>query len=178
MSDIYVHHNPGNVNYNAYLLMFIRSWYMPTREGDPVQNDSWLRVPAIKTSKHNSNNAHYTCVNGNLELVSVMTIVEETGKLSRIARGRPGYVLQRFRVEDILKEAIDISEWEYTRQQSWPYNLMFDKVLIQYRFRQKYGDNRAKYMDPTSDNQTFMQIRKLVLPKPCGCGRAKYVTNK
>jgi hypothetical protein len=177
--DIYVHNNPSNIKYNAYLLLFMRSWYMPTKIGEPVKNDTWLRVPAVKSQRYSDpRSATYTCVNGNLELVSVMSIAEDSAKLTKIARGRPGKILQPFRVSEILREAVDISEWEYTQKQSWPYGVMFDTSLIQYRFKQKYGDNRAAYMDPTSDNIVFMEIRKTVLPKPCGCGRAKYITNK
>ncbi len=175
--SIYVHNNPANIQYNAYLLMFIRSWYVPTKIGEPAANDSWLRVPAIKVQRYSDpRTATYTCVNANVEMVSVLTIAEDTGKLIKIARAQPGKILDMKNVSDILKEAIDISEWEYLRKESWPYALMFDRELIQYRFKQKHGDNQKAFMDPTSDNIVFNTIRKVVLPKPCGCGRAKYIT--
>lgn len=170
--SIFVYNNPNNIDYNSYLLMFVRSWYLPTQKGEPPLNDSWLRVPALKTQRFN--NASYTCCNGNLELISVMTIAEDTCKLTKVARGNSGFIIDYRLVEDIIKESTDISEYEKIGQKSWPYELMFDKNLIQYRYYQKYGDDRAKYMDPTSNNIPFMEIRKIVTPRPCsGCGKRR-----
>lgn len=175
--SIYVHNNPNNIEYNAYVLMFIHSWYMPTQRGEPIAEDTWMRVPAVKTQGFSAHALPtYTALNANLSLVSSVDIAEDSGKVLKAFRARPGKEVPREDIDDIIRQAIDISDWEYSHKKPYPFNLMFNQELITYRFKTKHPNSeRADFYNKVSSNITYNKIKKSITPKPCNCGRPKYV---
>lgn len=170
--EVYVHHNPGSIKFNAGLYVFIRSWYMPTETGETPAEDTWLRVPAFKSPGPGGKD-HYALVNPNIELIS-MVVVTDDGIVRKVSRARPFLALAPSILKRITDEAIDVPEWEMQNQKSWPYATMFNKDLVKERYAIKYGETKAPYFNVTSTNQTYMHVKRAVLPKPCSnCGQGR-----
>ncbi len=174
--SIYVHHNPGNIDYNSYMLMFVHGWYMPTQIGEPVKEDTWLRVPAMRVKPFSAHaDFTYTPMNNDLRMISTLDVAEDTGKVLKAFRARPGKNIGEEELAQVVREAVDISAWEKSNEQSWPFKVMFDQRLIKHRFEIKHGTaSRSEFFNKKSTNLVYNQIRAKVIPKPCNCGRPRY----
>ena len=165
--NVYVHHNPGSVEFNATLYMFVRSWYVPTELDEPPAEDTWFRVPAYKTLGPQGRDS-YVPINSNLAITSMLHLTEE-GLIIKAARAKPYKSINDVLLNRIKTAAIDIPEWEYQSQESWPYAAMFKKELVRHRYIAKYGETQNAYFDVASMDKIYMEVRRSVLPKPCGC---------
>jgi hypothetical protein len=170
--SIYVHHNPGKIPYNSYLLVFVRSWYMPINPDGSLTEDTWLKVPALK-SVAPGGIANYIPSNANIEAISMIIIAEDTGAVTKIARARPNKLLDKQLLSHISEEALDVSDWEKLYDSPWPYSDMVKKELVRTRYTAKFGASSSPYFDVVSTNPNFMKVKRQVGPRPCNCGKGR-----
>lgn len=170
--EVYVHNNPGNIVFNAYVLLFVRSWNMPWNpEKDVPPEDTWLRVPAFRSPGPNGAD-HYVTVNAHIENASPVLIAEEECTMLRIGQAKSRKPVPKGMILSILDEAIDISAWEKEHQKSWPYREMFDDQLVMMRHAAKLGPASASGVSVTPTNPNLNLIRKSLAPRPCRrCGK-------
>lgn len=168
---MYVHpeNNPGNIEYNASIYVFVKSWFMPTETG-AIVSDTWLKIPALKEPALISG-YRYTSLNINVETISMMVLTDE-GIVIRASDVPPGKQMPIQEFEAIKKDALDIGEWEKTNSMPWPYRKMFDGKAIRERYQQKYGTNQLPFGAVLSDSSvSFNTARAAVMSRPCNCGK-------
>lgn len=168
---MFVHpdNNPGNIDYNSSLYMFVKSWFLPTEEGSTMV-DTWLRIPALK-SENLSGGYSYTSLNINVDTISMMVVTEE-GTVLKASSVPPGKVLPSAEFEAVKRDALDVSEWERTRNTPWNYRMMFDSKSIRERYQLRYGNNTAPYGAVLSDTSiSYNSARRAVMSRPCNCGK-------
>lgn len=173
MKEVYVHDNPSNLTFNSYLLVFVRSWYMPWEKNETPMEDSWLRVPAFRSPGPKGQD-RYVCINSNLELISPIVIAEDEMLVLKAGKAKPRKLIPLGLIKATLAEAIDVSAWELENKKSWPYRLMFDNDLVKYRYSVKYGETNSPYMNVAPTNRTFNLVKRTALPRPCrSCGKGR-----
>lgn len=170
---MFVHpiNNPGNIEFNTTLFMFVKSWFVPAEEGTSLP-DSWLRVPAIQSPGLSAGTFIYTPININIETVAMMSVTEE-GKVLKASRVDVSQkVIDAEKLAEIREQAIDISAWEQQLDKPWPYRDMFNSQLISARYRNRYGEDRAPFHSILSDtNVVYNEARASVMARPCNCGK-------
>lgn len=169
---MYVHDNPQGLDFNAFVYVFSRSWYCPELETHKFTGDTWFKVPAIKVETRDS--VSYTPINSKMEMTAMM-MVSDTGMLLRANRVRLQQKVPEHQLIQIAQQAFDISAWEKINQKSFPYDLAHDGKAVQARYRAVNGTNSEAYFSIASENQLFTEIKKVVSPKPCNCGKAQYI---
>jgi hypothetical protein len=169
---IYVHDNPGNINFNSVVYVFLRYWYTPDLTNHKFTSDSWFAVPAVKVETHNS--VKYTLINNKLDF-SAMMIVTDNGRLIRANRISIDNKVPSHQVRTIKQEAFSIPNWEHANQKSFPYDTMFDGARVSTRYQERNGTNKNAYFSTDSNNKLFTDIKRSVSPKPCNCGKATYI---
>ncbi len=168
---MYVHpnNNPGNIDFDTSLYVFVKSWFIPVEEGG-TSEDRWLRIAAC-SSTDLQGNLRYTPLNINVETVAMMVLTEE-GVLLKAPSVKPGTKMPSAEFEAIKRETFDIGEWEKATQQPWPYAKMFDGKLVRERYQAKYGTNNAPYGAVLSDSSiSYNAARRAVMSRPCNCGK-------
>lgn len=173
--EVYVHNNPGNIVFNSYILLFVRSWYLPwDPEKENPSDDSWVRMPAFRSPGPNGLD-HYVSLNANVENLSPVVLAEEECVVLRVGQLKPRKPVPKGLILSILDEAIDISAWEKENQKSWPFRDMFDEKKMAVRHAAKFGASTTQSGVPSNTN--FALVRKSVMPKPCRrCGRNRVRT--
>jgi len=167
--EVYVHNNPSNITFNAYVLVFLRSWNLPwdPKTEEPWE-DSWLRVPAFR-SPGTEGKDHYLIINNNIEHHSPIVIAEDDCTVLKVGQGKPQKVIPRGMVLSLLDEAIDIPAWELAHQKAWSYKDMFNESLVMERHAAKFGQSTASI---TPQNKNLNIIRRSIAPRPCRrCGK-------
>lgn len=173
--EVYVHDKVGHIQFNARILVFMRSWHMPTDANETPMPDSWLRIAAF-CSPGPAGRSHYVCVNSHVDMVANVVIADTDGSVLKLGRAKPDKKLQIGLLESIRSEAIDIPEWEYQNQKAWPYQKMFDKELVRQRYVKVHGENAGPYFDVAATNRNFDLVRKTTMPTPCRtCGKQRVV---
>lgn len=162
--EIYVHGSP--VKFNTKVYCFMRSFHLPILEDQelPLQ-DTWFMVPAVQ------HGPMISLANPNIELAALM-MIDQNGLVVKAHRVNPHITppLGNFELDMMKKEAFDISVWEKAKQQSFPYETMFDKSAVAARYRDAKA-TPAMAMNIESSNITYQTIRKKIQPKPCTtCG--------
>lgn len=172
---IYVHpnNNPGNIEYNTTLFMFVKSWFMPAEAG-ATMNDAWLIVPALRSPGLAPGSEAYSPLNINLENVALMILTEQ-GKVLKASRVPTGKILPLEEFNDVKKEAFNIPEWEKSTGQAWPYQSMFDGKAIRDRYQAKFGTDKTAFGAILSDTSiSYNKARASVMARPCNCGKPSY----
>ena len=169
---IYVHDNPQNLEYNALLYVFMRHWYCPELPDHVFHGDTWFKVPAIRVET--KDRVSYTIINSKIEM-SAMMMLSDNGRLMKANRVNLDQKVPDHQLKEVEREAFDISQWEKANQTSFPYGKMFDSALVNARYRTRNGANTEAYFSISSTNQLFSQIKKVVSPKPCNCGKGHYL---
>ncbi len=167
---MYVHpdNNPGNIEYDCGLYVFIKSWFMPVEEGG-TSEDRWLFIPALR-SRGLADQELFTAININLETVAMMVVTED-GVVTKGASIPPGKKVPKEEFEAVKREALNISEWERATGQAWPYSKMFEGRLVRERYQAKYGSNQAPYGAVLSDTSiSYNNVRRAMMSRPCNCG--------
>jgi hypothetical protein len=168
---MYVHpeNNPGNIEYNSSLLVFVKSWFIPVESGG-TSEDRWLRIPAIKTEGLSGQDV-YTPLNINVETVASMILTEE-GKVRKAPSVPVGTQMPKVEFDAIQKDVFDIGEWETTTKQPWPYRAMFDGKMVRERYQAKHGNNIAPFGSVLSESSiSYNNARAAVMSRPCNCGK-------
>lgn len=169
---IYVHDNPQGLEFNSILYVFMRHWYCPELPEHSFTGDTWFKVPAIR--KETRDNVSYTIINSKIEM-SAMMMISDNGRLLKANRVNLDQKVAPHQLQEIEREAFDISMWEKANQQPFPYALMFNSADVNRRYREKNGLNTDVYFSPASSNALFTEIKKAVSPRPCNCGKAHYL---
>ena len=170
--EIFVFNNPGSIPYNAYLYMFVRSWYMPMNPDGSVPDDAWLKVPALKSIAPGGK-ANYVPCNAHLSQIAMITITADRGVVTKISRARPNKLLKAETLRMIEGEAIDISSWEKENNTSWPYLEMVNKELIRVKYSLKHGSDSTPFFEVYSTNPSLLAVKKQIDYRPCNCGKGK-----
>jgi hypothetical protein len=172
-SPVYVFNNPGNLQFNTFLLIFVRSWHMPWSENDEPMDDTWLRVPALRSSNR-AGNATYICINSNVEMMAPIVLGEEESVVLKIGRNKPRKPIPTGLTQAVKMDALDVSEWERENQKSWPYKEMFVPELVKQRYAIKHGNMDAPYMNAVPTSRTYNMVRRTAMPTPCrSCGKGR-----
>lgn len=165
----YVHNNPNNIIFNDYVYVFLRSWHMPTTPQLTLTEDTWLKLPALRTDLPN-NGAHYSICNPNSGIASMATI-NSLGVLIKLGNTQPKKQIEPDVFDNIRESSVDVSSWEFTHKQSWPYENMFSKIEIKKRYDAKYGATSTMF-EPTIINSGYTVLAKQ-FKKGCNCGKRK-----
>ena len=96
------------------------------------------------------------------------------GWLSGLWRSTEQKVAQHQLIQ-IEQQAFDIPAWEKINQRSFPYELAHNGKEVQARYRAVNGTSTEAYFSIASENLLFTEIKKVVSPKPCNCGKPQYV---
>lgn len=169
---IYVHDNPQGIEYNSVLYVFLRKWYLPELDNHEFKQDSWFAVPAVR--KETRDAVSFTIINSRMEMASMM-MVSENGMLLKANRSKLQQKVPSHQLQQIEQQAFNIPAWEKLNQKSFPYEDMFDGKKVQQRYSAVNGSNSDAYFSIASENQLFTEIKKVVSPKPCNCGKAHYI---
>lgn len=170
MPRVYVHENPNNLQFNAVMYAFMRSWYCPDVDGLKFEGDTWFKVPAIRTETADS--VSFTIINSKIELSSMM-LISETGRLLRATRTRTDQKVPDADMMRVRQTAFDIPAWELENQRTFPYKNMFDSPEVNKRYRSLHNSSDA-FFSIASQDQLFTRIKTTVSPKPCNCGKTTY----
>ena len=165
-------HNSNGIEYNSLMYVFMRKWYLPELPNFEFKNDSWFAVPALRTETRES--VSYTIINSRLEMAAMM-IVSENGMLLKANRSKLHQKVPDHQLQQIEQQAFNISNWEKINQLPFPYDDMFDGKKVKERYHSANGTNTEAYFSIASENQLFTEIKKVVSPKPCNCGKAHYL---
>ena len=169
---IYVHDNPQGLEFNALVYVFQRSWYCPELDNHKFTGDTWFKVPAIRVETRDS--VSYTPINSKMEMTAMM-MVSDAGMLLRANRTRLQQKVAQHQLIQIEQQAFDIPAWEKINQRSFPYELAHNGKEVQARYRAVNGTSTEAYFSIASENLLFTEIKKVVSPKPCNCGKPQYV---
>lgn len=175
--SIYVHKNPGSIDYNTCLYAFMYSCYFPTSAYEAVvSKDFWIRVPAVRTRVSNGRDS-FVCLNSKVERTALMLVAEDDGLVIKTGKVQPYRQVPAKILEDIKKEAIDIPEYERFNNESWEYNLMFNKDMVRHRWSQRHDwvkENEKGLVPMSPVNKTYKKARRASMPPPCkNCGKHK-----
>jgi len=170
---IFVFNNPGNLQFNTHLLIFVRSWYMPWTESDEPMDDTWLRVPAIRAAGQ-SGIPHYTCINSNIEMMAPIVLGEDENMVLKIGRNKPRKPIPSGLIQAVRLDSLDVPSWEQEHQKSWPYQEMFLTELVKQRYAIKHGNVDAPYMNAVPTSRTYNMVHRTAMPTPCrSCGKGR-----
>lgn len=165
---IYVHDNPNNIQYNDYVYVFMRLWYLPTTPQISFSDDAWLKIPALRTDL-SGGRKHYMLPNQNLDTVC-LSKVSSTGHLLQMHKSKLDEPLDPIVFATLQENSFNVSFWEEQNKTGWPYANMFSQVAIKQRYEAHFGT--ATY-DKQIDNISYKQIAAKHKPKPCNCGKKR-----
>lgn len=173
MTYVHPNNNPGGIEYNTTLFMFVKSWFMPVEAG-ATMNDTWLIVPALRSAGLAAGTDIYSPININLENVALMIVTAE-GKVLKASRVPTGKLLPAEEFKAVQKDAFNIPEWERTTNQAWPYQEMFNGKKIRERYQEKFGTDQSAFGAILSDTSiSYNKARAAVMARPCNCGKPSY----
>lgn len=168
---IYVHNNPNNIQYNDYMYLFMRLWHLPTTSFLSITEDSWLKVPVLRTDLAGGRK-FYTLPNQNLDSASVIKLTSDGYLLKMIQKPKLEETIDPLVFESVKENAINVSFWEEQNQRAWPYDNMFSHAAMKQRRDLKFGTTNHTFDLPVT-NVMYTQIASKHKPKPCNCGKKR-----
>lgn len=165
---IYVHNNPNNIQYNDFVYVFMRLWFLPTTQQISINDDAWLKVPALRTDL-SGGRKHYILPHPNLDTVCLVK-VSSTGHLLKMHTSKLNEELDPIVFANLQENSISVSHWEEQNQQGWPYDNMFNQAAIKQRYELKFGQSTY---DKHISNVSYNQIATKHKPRPCNCGKKR-----
>lgn len=165
----YVHNNPNNIIFNDFVYIFLRSWHMPSTSLVTITEDTWLKLPALRTDLPNGAH-HYTLCNPQCNIASMATVTSG-GELVKLGNTQPKKKIEDSVFENIRESSVDVSAWEFHHQQSWPYDNMFSKIELKKRYDAKYGNTNTMF-EPTIVNSGYTVLAKQ-FKRGCNCAKKR-----
>lgn len=150
---------------------YFKSWHVPEYDGIPRQQDQWLTIPMSVVLSNGK--FHVTAPDLRIPRFAMM-VVQDTGMVLAVQRGRPGTNVTQDQFDRIRAETISIAEWEGAMGRTWNFDDMFDTAKVEARFFDRYGTDRAKYYLAPADSQVFVEVFNTTKIQPCkNCGQKR-----
>jgi hypothetical protein len=158
---IFVYNNVGDLEFNTLVYCLMRAWHLPDIENiQPI--DQWFAVPTVKIGP----------IYSNFDYTALM-MIDDDGRLVKAHRVNLNIApkIDGFELDELKKQAFNISLWEETNQKEFPYSTMFDPARISQRYALLTQQQQASALTLASPNIVYNKIRETVKPKPCNCGK-------
>lgn len=166
---IYVHNNPGKLEYNSLLYVLIRQWNCPELPNHTFKSDTWFKVPCIRTDA--GGNTSFTPVHSRIAYASIMSVTEDGVVIKSIQGSGYSGKLGPADFQELARHSFSIPDWEKLHNAPFPYADMFDSAKVNARYREIKGADSSAYFSKDSSNPLFKVIAAKTSPKPCNCGK-------
>lgn len=151
-----------SVTFNSTVYAFMRSWYVPEREGIPQGKDLWFAVPAVRVG------GEFTPKHQKFSMASMM-MIGENRRVLKALRASTVKEIASETMANVQRQAFDIELWERDYG-PFPYKEMFDGALITMRYK-KVSEDSSAFLSITSEDPLYTHIRSRFGGRPCNCGR-------